>query len=246
MTPEKHNVSIVTGNDLYFADELFIPMKTDCEMDGILSTEGGLMKATNVMFVGGAGSGKTTVTLDMLARLTMNGKKCLFVSGEMDEIAYYKYCKRLPLIKKVPVIFLRQHADNLKGVLEQVFNEGWDVIALDSMAEIISFYKEAYKTTEGVAENWLLDLQEKHKKGHNATKNYTTFINIQQVGKNGVFIGSNRLKHMTDAMAHLIKNDNTNERTIYFSKNRDCDVDYKVCFAISKDSVFYSYQNVNV
>ncbi len=233
---------ITTGNKLFFSDELFIPMKTKCELDKILSTEGGLMKATNLMLVGGPGSGKTTIALDMLARLDLAGHKVLFVSGEMDEIAYYKYCKRLPLIKKVPVIFLREHGINMKAVLEQVFNDGYDAIALDSMAEIISAYKEFYKTSEGVAEKWLLDLQEKHKKGDNLTKKYTTFINIQQVGKNGVFMGSNRLKHMTDAMAHLVKTEGSPERTMHFSKNRDCDVDFKLYVAIGKDSVFYSYE----
>lgn len=230
---------VIKGSDLELKygnkPELFIPMKSGCEMDVILSTDGGLMKATNMMCVGGPGSGKSTVTLDLLARWEANGHKCLFVSAEMDEIAYYKYCKRLPMIAKVPVIFLRDHGHKMKEVMESVFDQGWDVIGLDSMAEIISAYKEFYKVTESVAEKWLLDLQEKHKK----STHYTSFINIQQVGKNGVFVGSNRLKHMTDAMAHIVRKDN--ERTIYFSKNRDCDVDHKVYIAISKDSVYYSH-----
>ena len=237
-------IKIQTGNELYFEDSLFVPMKTNSELDMILSTDGGLSKATNIMLVGGPGGGKSTVALDMQARLGMNGHKCLFVSGEMDEIAFYKYCRRLPLISKVPVIFLRQYGDRMKEVLEEVFEQGWDVIAIDSMAEIIATYKEFYKCSESVAEKWLLDLQEKHKKGDNSTKTYTSFINIQQVGKNGVFVGSNRLKHMTDAMAHIVRKD-TGERTIYFSKNRDCDIDYKVHFVISKDSVEYSYEQIN-
>jgi predicted ATP-dependent serine protease len=132
----------------------------------------------------------------------------------------------------------------MKEVLETVFNQGWDVIALDSMAEVIATYKEFYKVSESVAEKWLLDLQEEHKKGKNKNNIYTSFINIQQVGKNGIFVGSNRLKHMTDAMAHIVRKDN-GDRTLHFSKNRDCDVDYKIHFTIHKDSVFYSYEQNN-
>lgn len=237
-------IKIQTGNDLKFDDALFVPMKTNCELDIILSTDGGLSKATNMMLVGGPGGGKSTIALDLLARLGMNGHKCLFVSAEMDEIAYYKYCKRLPLINKVPVIFLRQYGTQMKEVLETIFNEGWDVIAIDSMAEVISTYKEFYKVSESAAEKWLLDLQEKHKKGDNEIKSYTSFINIQQVGKNGIFVGSNRLKHMTDAMAHISRKEN-GDRTIYFTKNRDADVEFKIHFAIHKDAVYYSYEPNN-
>ena len=235
---------IVTGNELHFDDSIFIPMKTNSELDVILSSNGGLSKATNIMLVGGPGGGKSTIAGDMLARLGMVGYKCLFVSAEMDEIAWYKYCKRLPLMAKVPVLFLREHND-LKTILEQIFNQGWDVIAIDSMSEIIATYKEVYKCSESVAEKWLLDLQETHKKANNISKSYTTFINIQQVGKNGVFVGSNRLKHMTDAMAHIVRKD-SGERTIHFSKNRDCDVDFKIHFTIHKDSVFYSYEQIAI
>jgi hypothetical protein len=31
-------------------------------------------------------------------------------------------------------------------------------------------------------------------------------------------------------------------RTIHFSKNRDCDKDFKMYFAIHQDSVHYSYE----
>lgn len=234
---------IITGNDLYFNDSLFEPMKTGSEIDFILSTNGGLMRATNIMLVGGPGSGKSTVALDVVARLTMQGYKCLFVSGEMDEVAYYKYCKRLPLIKTVPVLFLREYGNSMKQVLEDTFNQGWDVIVLDSMAEIIATYKEFYKSTEATAEKWILDLQEVHKNGRNPKEIYTTFINIQQMTKSNVFVGSNRLKHMTDAMCHVEVDKNKSFRTLHFSKNRDCDKMFSVFFSIAKDAVYYSYND---
>lgn len=230
------------GKDLSFSDELFNPMKTNLELDVIFSTEGGLMPGTNMMFAGGPGSGKSTVVLDVLSNLTVSGYKVLFVSGEMDEIAYYKYCKRMPKFLCVEVLFLKNYHSNVKEVLEFVFNKGYDVVAIDSIAEVIDMYKDAYKSTEGAAESWLLNLQDHHKKGNNENHYYTTFINIQQMTKSGDFAGSNRLKHMVDAYCQVERSKDGLERSMYFTKNRDCDKDFKIFFAISNKGVYYSYE----
>jgi predicted ATP-dependent serine protease len=105
--------------------------------------------------------------------------------------------------------------------------------------------KDNYKTTESAAEGWFLQLQDSHKKGNNKGSYYTTFINIQQVTKQGDFAGSNRLKHMTDAMCHIERSKDGLQRSMYFSKNRDCDKDFSVYFTIHKDSVYYSYETVS-
>jgi predicted ATP-dependent serine protease len=236
------SIKLVRGNDLAFNDSIFQPMATGREIDTILSTEGGLMPGTNMVLVGGPGSGKTTVALDWIASLTHKGFKCLYVSAEMDEIAHYKYCKRMPRLSCVKTLFLKNYADNPKEVLEYVFNEGYDVIVVDSIAEVIEMYRDAYRTTESAAEFWFLNLQDKMKKGENKKKYYTTFVNIQQVTKGGEFAGSNRIKHMTDAMAHIERSKDGLERSIFFSKNRDCDKDFKLFFSIWKDDVFYSFE----
>jgi len=106
------DVKLFRGSDLSFSDDLFKPMKTNREIDIILSTEGGLMPGTNIVLAGGPGSGKSTIALDMLADYTRQGLKCLFVSGEMDEIAHYKYCKRLPKFSCVQTLFLKNYALN--------------------------------------------------------------------------------------------------------------------------------------
>ena len=95
VTPfDPSSIKTFRGNDLYFSESLFKPSKTNREIDVILSTDGGLMPGTNMVLVGGPGSGKSTVALDMLSNFTKQGYKCLFISAEMDEIAHYKYCKR--------------------------------------------------------------------------------------------------------------------------------------------------------
>ena len=203
VTFDPKEVKIVTGGELKFADSLFQPMKTDTVFDTILSTNGGLMPATNMIICGGPGSGKSTIVLDALSRLAKKGKKVLFVSGEMDEIGHYKYCKRMPHFATVPTLFLKNYTETVRETMEYVFDQGYDVVAIDSIAEVIEMYKDTYRTTESAAELWFLNLQSTVKKGENKLKKYTTFINIQQVTKAGDFAGSNRLKHMTEAMCHL-------------------------------------------
>jgi DNA repair protein RadA/Sms len=237
-------ISIVRGQDLKFNDSIFRPMKTQSELDAILSDNGGLMPATNMVIAGGAGSGKTTLTLDMLARLTESGYKTLFISGEMDEIGYFKYCSRLPRIAKVPVLFVKNYADNIAKTLVEVLDQGYDVVAIDSVAEILGIFRDVYKTTEVAGERWLLELQDKHKMGNNSTNTHTCFVNIQQVTKNGTFAGSNRLKHMTDAMAIIKRDPDTSERRIQFEKNRDGNTEQIVTFRIGSDHIMYGFESV--
>ena len=211
-------IELKRGSDLKFSASLFKPMITDTHLDIILSTDGGVMPGTNMMIAGGPGSGKSTVVLDVLAKLTKKGFKCLFVSGEMDEIAYYKYCKRLQGIDCIQTLFLKNNSDNVKPTLEYVFEQGYDIIAIDSVAEVLTMYKDAEKSTISKAETWLLDLQSKHKKGDNKGSYYTSFINIQQMTKGGDFVGSNKLKHMVTSMGHMRMSDEG--RYLHFSKNR--------------------------
>jgi len=239
---DPNSVKLYRGSDLSFNSNLFNPIKTNNELDTILSTEGGLMPAVNMILVGGPGSGKTTVALDMAADFTEQGYKCLYVSGEMDEIGHYKYCKRIPKFAKIETLFLKNYAEQCKEVLTYVFNKGYDVVVIDSIAEVIEMVKDNYKVPYGTAESWFLGLQTKNKKGNNDGGYYTSFINIQQVTKGGEFSGSNRLKHMTDAMCHIERNKDGTERSLYFSKNRDSDKDFKVFFAISGDAVYYTYE----
>ena len=239
------SIQLVRGSELEFDISVFTPIRTDTILDDILSTSRGLMPATNMVICGGPGSGKSTVVLDMLSKFTAQGYKCLFVSGEMDEIGHYKYCRRMPAFANVETLFLKNYSTNIKETLEYVFNLGYEVIALDSIAEIVDMYKDTYKVTEGAAEMWLLDLQAKHKKGQNPEQVYTAFINIQQVTKAGDFAGSNRLKHMTDAMCEIKKEKDGLSRTLKFSKNRDGNTDIAITFHIGLNQVEYRYEQAD-
>ena len=170
---DPQSIKIVYNKQLNFNNSLFEPLKTESELDIILSTDGGIMPAVNMVIVGGPGSGKTTIALDMISKLINQGYKCLFISAEMDEIGYYKYCKRLPQFENIPVLFAKNYAEYIKSTIEYTFDQGWDVIVVDSLAELVGMYKEQYKTTEYFAERWLLGLEDRIKKGNNQGNYYT-------------------------------------------------------------------------
>ena len=90
------NLKLVKMEDLQFNEDLFIPIKTKTIVDTILSTEGGIFPGTNTVVIGDPGVGKSTVLLDWIADFQKQGKKVLFVSGEMNEIDLYGYVKRFP------------------------------------------------------------------------------------------------------------------------------------------------------
>ena len=146
----------------------------------------------------------------------------------------------MPHFATVPTLFLKNYTETVKETMEYVFEQGYDVIAIDSIAEVIEMYKDTYRTTESAAELWFLNLQSQIKKGENKLKKYTTFINIQQVTKAGDFAGSNRLKHMTEAMCHLERIKDSDSRKVYFSKNRDNSIDFHITYRIGLNQVEYS------
>lgn len=239
---QPNNVELFRGNDLKFNESLFVPLKTNTEMDIILSTDGGLMPGTSMMIAGGPGSGKSTLVMDMLSKFTQQGLKCLLVQGEMDQIGHYKYCRRMPSFGCIQTLFLKDYMENIKETIEHVFNLGYDVIAVDSIAEVLDMYKDQNGGTSKQAESWFLKLQDDVKKGKNSKNYYTSFINIQQMTKSDEFAGSNRLKHMMEAFCKVQRSKDGLERSMHFEKNRDCDKDFKVFFSIYQDGVHYAFE----
>ena len=209
----------VLMDDLSFNKDLFIPMPTGKRIDNLLSSEGGLMKGCNFAFIGDPGVGKTTVILDILADLQNKGQKVLFISGEMNSIDMYGYVKRFPKFGQVPILFLGDYIEKDPiTILKSVLSEGYDVVMIDSMAEVCTNIIDFHGGTGKNAESKVLNLLEEHNKGGNQENRNTTFLIIQQVTKAGKFAGSNRFKHMISGMAKLQFGENG--RYISFSKNR--------------------------
>lgn len=237
-------LDIVQMHNQKFDPDLFVPMATGRAIDWMFTPEGGIPKATNYLIVGDPGVGKSTVSLDILADLTKNGYKCLFISAEMTRIDLYKYVTRYPKFGHVDCLFLGEYVDDSpKGVLEELLDVGYDLVLIDSFVEVQDAVKESARMTSNSAEKWLVDLMCHHNMGNNDTEKNTAFLCIQQVTKGGVFLGSNRLKHSTTGMMELRFEEGSPEYSyIQFTKNRRGPAMVKMYFGI-KDGGHVSYMD---
>jgi DNA repair protein RadA/Sms len=211
-------------------------------MDKFISHEGGIPCATNIMACGDPGVGKTTILLDVLSGVNNKGRKCLFISGEMGKKQMYKYTQRFPQFGNIQTLFVSDYLEyNTKDVVEQVLDKGWDLILIDSVAEIIDGVRDDNNWDRKMAENWMVDICTKNNKGENKANKYTTFLLIQQVTKGGVFVGSNKLKHLTDAMLEMRRESDKDGGGTYmeFTKNRNGGVNYKMSFDLGSNNISY-------
>ena len=227
--------------DLNIDDALFQPMQTGTIFDKFMSNEGGIMPATNVMAAGAPGIGKTTVLLELIAKLHEKGKKVLFISAEMNEMDMARYLKRFPNWAQLPILFLNNYESGSNQVIEQALMQGWDLVLTDSYTEVNDTVKEHTGWSRGKTEKWFLDLMTQHNKG--LASKFTAFITILQLSKGGTFVGSNKLKHMTTAMMNLDWHGRENgaERYLEFSKNRVGEVGKRLFFTL-RDGVTFDEQ----
>lgn len=206
-----------------FKGDLFTPLQAGTKLDELFSAEKGLMPGTVNIVTGDPGVGKTTVLLDHACDLMLKGKKVLFVSAEMNAIDMVGYCKRFPKFNEIPILFLGDFVEENAGdVLYEELEEGYDVVLMDSWAEVIEMMKDSHKgwVSGKSVESELLNSLERYCVGDNNSKKNTAFLIVQQVTKSGQFAGSNRLKHMITAMFHIRFDKESGGRYIHWSKNR--------------------------
>ena len=238
------DVSLTKLEDLNINPDLFIPMAAGNVLDKLISNDGGILPATNVMAAGAPGVGKTTVLLDYLAGLQKNGHKVMFISAEMNEMDMARYLKRFPNWSSLPILFLNNYENNSNLVIEKVLNQGWDVVLTDSYTEVNDTVKEHTGWTRGKTEKWFLDLMTQHNKAKSGI--HTAFVTILQLSKGGQFVGSNKLKHMTTSMMKLDWEGGENgRRFMEFSKNRVGQVNRKLYFNFEDGVSFNEQRFVN-
>lgn len=237
-------LELVRMKNQTFSDGLFIPMATGKMVDTLFTPKGGLPKATNYMVVGDPGVGKSTVTLDILSDLQSKGFRVLFISAEMTRIDLFGYVKRYPKFGNVDILFLGEYLDDSpKAVIEESLKPGYDVVLIDSFAEVQDAIKETNQMTSTGSEKFIIDTMIRHNLGENDSKTNTAFLVIQQVTKGGVFVGSNRLKHNTTGMLE-IRFDKDVEGAAYlmFTKNRRGEVNKRLYYSLKESGDVNYYQ----
>jgi predicted ATP-dependent serine protease len=235
-------LELVRMKDQHFDPILFEPMATGKPVDKLFTT-GGIPRATNYMVVGDPGVGKSTVTLDILSDLSAGGQRVLFISAEMTRIDLFGYVKRYPKFGSVDILFLGEYLDdNPKTVIEEALKVGYDVVLIDSFAEVQEAIKETNRMTTSGSEKFLIDMMIRHNLAGNDSKTHTAFLVIQQVTKGGVFVGSNKLKHNTTGMLEIRFDSDGMASYLMFTKNRRGEVNRKMYFSL-KESGDVSYDD---
>jgi len=232
-------MSTVRLKDLHIPQEVLKPMKTNSELDEFISTRGGFLPSTVYIVVGGAGSGKTSWSIDTLSRLQAENpnKKCLYISGEQDEIDNYELSTFIPGLLELDTLYL-SGTKNPQKLIEDTLNEGWDIVLMDSL-EVVS---GRIQTTTGLNSKqslkWVMDLMFKHKRGNNTTNTYTTFLVIQQATKSGTFKGDSSIEFDTSGMLYIRRGHGT-ERHLEFSKNRRGESNVKLFYKLDNGQMVY-------
>ena len=226
-------------NKLNIDPKMMETMVSGLKIDELISHEKGVPCATNIMCIGDPGVGKTTVLLDLLASVQIRGRKCLFISGEMGKKQMFKYTERFPQFGLVKTLFMSDYLNyNTKDVIEQSLDMGFDLVLIDSAAEVIEGVRDDNGWDRKMAESWLVDICNKNNKGENKENKYTSFLLIQQVTKSGVFVGSNKLKHMMDAMLEM-RREKEGGTYMNFMKNRNGLVDCKLNYDLASKRIIY-------
>jgi len=216
--PKDFELEVVEIGSMDFPD--FKCHKTGTMLDQLFSdheAEGGIYGGTANIIIGESGVGKSTVTLDILAKIKRNNPetKVLYISSEMTRNDLFFYYKKMPIIADVPTVLLMDYIQTgfVKAIEKAICGEH-DVILIDSHQDIIVKLKDVLGWKSTYAEAWLTNLVIKA-----ADKMGKTIFCIQHMTKGGTYVGSTYLKHATTAMME-IKFGPGGRRYLEFTKNR--------------------------
>jgi archaellum biogenesis ATPase FlaH len=179
--------------------------------------EGGIFSGTANIVIGESGVGKSTVTLDILAKIKQQqpDAKVLYISSEMTRNDLFFYYRKMPIIETIPTLLIMDYLmGRFDKTLEKAIHGDYDVILIDSHQDIIVKLKDVLGWKSTKAETWLTNLiiEAADKKGK-------AIFAIQHMTKGGEYVGSTYLKHATTSMME-IKFDENGRRFVEFSKNR--------------------------
>jgi DNA repair protein RadA/Sms len=193
---------IVFGTNIL---DLRVPSKLrerhPCGVDYIDAAFGGegFTPSTISLFTGEPGAGKTTLMLTLANALTSQGYTCLFNTAEESLYQVKLTCERLELTsgfvagQESYVPRLIKNCD----MLRKKFPERPFFLIVDSL-QTLNDGKYGEENTNSQSAVRSLQMLTDYAKEH-----YINVICIGQVNKSGNMAGSQKLKHMVDAMLHL-------------------------------------------
>lgn len=193
---------IVFGTNIL---DITIPNKLrerySCGVEFIDASYGGegFTPSTISLFTGEPGAGKTTLMLTLANALTSQGYTCLFNTAEESLYQVKLTCERLQLESG----FIAGQESYVPKLLKQCdmlrkrFSDKPFFLIVDSLQTLNDGkYGEEHTNSQSAVRS--LQLLTDYAKEH-----YINIICIGQVNKSGNMAGSQKLKHMVDAMVHL-------------------------------------------
>jgi len=179
------------------------------EIDRVLG--GGLVRGAFILLGGDPGIGKSTVLLQLAARLSDNAMNVLYITGEESAEQVSMRAERLNVIKSSVKILTETSVESILTVLA---NEKPDVVIVDSIQT--AFTEEIESAPGSVAqirESCAMLLR------HAKTTGTVIFL-IGHVTKDGSIAGPRVLEHMVDTVLYF-EGDSSNEyRILRTVKNR--------------------------
>lgn len=173
-------------------------------------TGGGLVAGSAILIGGDPGIGKSTLLLQVVARLA-NGGRCAYVSGEEAIDQVRMRAARLEL-SSAPVVLAA--ATNVRDILATIEKEKFDVVVIDS---IQTMYLDTLDSAPGTVAQVRASTQELIRA---AKRQGTCLLIVGHVTKDGQIAGPRVLEHMVDTVLYFEGDRGHSFRILRAVKNR--------------------------
>ncbi|MAZ76045.1 MAG: DNA repair protein RadA [Micavibrio sp.] len=202
----------------------FVPLKADenkknvprnvtaiAEFDRV--TGGGLVNGSAILIGGDPGIGKSTLLLQVVCKLALSGKKCVYVSGEESTDQVSLRAERLGLSDAPVDLASATSVRDIVATMEDVSNP-MDILVIDS---IQTMYVDTVESAPGTVTQVRTCAQELVRV---AKKRGICILFVGHVTKEGQIAGPRVLEHIVDAVLYFEGDRGHQFRILRTVKNR--------------------------